>query len=454
MQPKSFISKTDSYKVSHPPLYPPDTTKVYSYWESRQTDVDLVFFGLQPLLMEHFCGEVFDNDDIDEMDIVFEEHFGRKSIYNRGGWDHILKEYNGKLPLRIKAVPEGLVVPGSNAMLTVENMDPKSAWLTNYAETLLSHLWYPTTVASNSYHIKNLMRPFVERTCDDMSSLNFMLHDFGCRGVANYEQAIVGGMAHLLSFRGTDTVPALLGTKWYYDAEAPAGYSIPATEHSTITAWGAHREKEAYLNVLKKFPTGLVACVSDSYDIFNACRNIWGHELKQEVLARDGKLVIRPDSGIPLDTVMEVLKILWTQFGGTINSKGFKVLDPHVGVIQGDGVCREVILEILTAMEKEGYAASNIAFGSGGNLLQNFNRDTYKFAIKCSYTENCFGKINVFKDPVTDPGKASKMGRLSLVKDFRGKLVTVPGCVDGDLLEVVFEEGTMVRNQYWEDIVK
>jgi len=231
-----------------------------------------------------------------------------------------------------------------------------------------------------------------------------------------------------------------------------AGFSIPAAEHSTITAWGKSKEREAYENMLDQFPAGLVAVVSDSYDIFNACQNIWGEALRDKILQRDGVLVIRPDSGDPTEILPKMFSILGDVFGFELNKKGYKLLNPKVRVIQGDGIDRETLQPILLALKNNGWSADNIAFGSGGGLLQKLNRDTSKFAIKCSEVEVGGEKRQVMKDPITDPEKRSKAGRLKLIKNA-GCYETVAESVPGeDQLKTVFENGQLMREYAFEDI--
>ena len=320
---------TDSYKVSHHVQYKPGTTRIYSYFESRSGSVFpwTVFFGLQYWLKQYLAGPVVTREKIDEAEELFNLHFGGR-VFNRRGWEHILNKHGGHLPIEIKAVPEGSVVKESNVLMTVENTDPAAFWLTNYLETLLVQVWYPSTVATQSRAMKIIILKYLALTGDE-SLIAFKLHDFGFRGVTCPEQAAIGGAAHLVNFQGTDTVAALVLLRKFY-GEKIAGFSIPAAEHSTITSWGRDHEVDACRNMLRQYPSGLVATVSDSYDIFNCCANIWGGALKQEVLARDGTLVIRPDSGDPPTIVVKVLDILGDKFGFTVNAKGYKVLCPKV----------------------------------------------------------------------------------------------------------------------------
>lgn len=452
----NFQLLTDSYKVSHWKQLRPGTTRIYSYLESRGGMFDeTVFFGLQPILQHLQQGGQF-SSSIRHARRVWKAHFHNPTIYNEAAWAEILKLHY--LPVSIKAVPEGTVVPTHNVLLTIENTDPRFPWLANWLETLLMQVWYPTTVATLSREIKKMIAKYLDDTVGDRAGLEFMLHDFGFRGVSSVESAAIGGAAHLLNFYGTDTAVALQFLENYYganilDAEAP-GYSVPAAEHSTIISWGKAREAEAYENMLNQFPDGIVAVVSDSYDIYNACTNIWGTTLKPRVMDRNGTVVIRPDSGRPSEVVARCLHLLAQKFGTSVTPKGFKVLDPHVRLIQGDGVDYDSIREILATMKDYKFAANNIAFGMGGALLQKLNRDTQRMALKCSETV-CNGEtIQVSKQPITDMGKASKAGHLALIKDANGKLITVPGPHESDLLQEVFRNGKLLQPTTLEQVRK
>jgi len=447
----NLLLLTDSYKVTHWKQYPPDTERVYSYFESRGgTFRKVLFFGLQYFLKE-YLEKGFTQADIDEADGYFKSHFGTPDLFNRQGWESMLKKYGGKLPVRIKAVPEGTRVPVSNVLMTIENTDPEFPWLTNYLETLLVQTWYPTTVATQSYEIKQVIRKLLEKT-GDPDGLPFKLHNFGLRGVSSVESAGLGGVAHLVNFMGTDTLNALVFAKKYYGHDAPA-FSIPASEHSTITSWGKDNEVYAMDNMLEQYKDcPLIACVSDSYDIYKACEELWGGKLKDKVMGRNGCLVIRPDSGDPATVILKILGILYEKFGGIINDKGYKVLDPHVRIIQGDGVNYDSICEILSAMEAEGYSADNIAFGMGGALLQRLDRDTQSFAFKCASITIDGVEKPVFKEPVTDKGKASKDGRMKLIF-YNDHLRTVKEHHQGtDILETVFENGYVTRDYTLEEV--
>lgn len=451
-----IIGQTDSYKITHWLQYPPGTKTIISYLESRGGLFDeTVMSGTNFLLKKFFVGQVFDAQCIENAEILFRKHFG-KDLFNRAGWESLLKKYGGRLPVSIKAVPEGTVINTHNVLMTIQNTDPEFFWLTNYLETLAVKMWYPISVATQSREIKKVIKKYLTDTADNLDGLNFKLHDFGYRGVI-FGGEDIGGAAHLTSFWGTDTVPALECVSKFYNADV-VGFSIPASEHSTITSWGRENEKEAYQNMLTQYPDGLVACVSDSYDIYHACRQIWGTDLKEEVLKRNGTLIIRPDSGKPETVILNVLEICGERFGFTVNSKGYKILDPHIRIIQGDGVNYDSIKLIFGQMKAKGWSADNIAFGMGGALLQNLNRDTQKFAFKCSAIDINDERRDVYKDPATDVGKRSKKGILHLVKEANGEYRTyeqdqLPAGAKDELVEV-FRDGEILVDENFEMIRK
>jgi nicotinamide phosphoribosyltransferase len=383
-----------------------------------------VFYGLQAILKEYLTKPIT-HADIDEARDLFAAH---GEPFNETGWRYIVDTHGGLLPLRIRAVPGGTVVPTHQVLVTIESTDPMAYWVPSYIETMLLRLWYPVTVATISWHVKQTIRQFLERTSDTPEAqLPFKLHDFGARGVSSAESAALGGSAHLVNFMGTDTVSGLLAARAYYH-EPMAGFSIPAAEHSTITSWGREHEVDAYRNMLRQFgrPGAIVAVVSDSYDIFHAIREHWGKTLREEVIRSGATLVVRPDSGDPVAVVHQCLELLDEAFGHTVNGKGYKVLE-HVRVIQGDGINPNSIRAILERVTSAGYATDNIAFGMGGGLLQQLNRDTQKFALKCSAARVGGTWIDVWKDPVTDKGKSSKRGRMTLLRHREyGTFRTVP----------------------------
>jgi nicotinamide phosphoribosyltransferase len=446
----NILLLTDSYKLCHHSLYEPGTEVIYSYFESRGGDFDkVVFFGLQYALKKYLAGRVVTKEMIDEAEEIVSAHLGNRNYFNRAGWVHILDKHDGRLPVLIKAAPEGSVVPTHNVLITIENTDPACFWLTNYLETLLVQTWYPCTVSTQSREMKKVILSYLNKT-GDPGLIDFNLHDFGFRGVSSVETAAIGGAAHLVNFKGTDTLAGILLAREYYN-EPMAGFSIPASEHSTITEWGRENEVGAMRNMLEKYPEGTIACVSDSYDIEKACTTYWGGILKDRVLARKGTLVVRPDSGSPPVIVCEVLDLLGKAFGAERNSKGYFVLNPHVRVIQGDGIDYAMISRILEAMEAKMWSADNIAFGSGGGLLQKLNRDTLKFAFKCSSARVNGKERDVYKEPITDRGKTSLRGRLKLVQDhgYQTRRLEQEG---DDVLIPVFRDGEMLCDQSFREV--
>jgi nicotinamide phosphoribosyltransferase len=434
------IFATDSYKSSHYLQDPAGTTGKFSYVEARSGD-GTVFFGLQAILDKYLSVPITMEDVMTAKDF-FEAH---GLPFNLAGWTRIVQGHRGFMPVRIKAVDEGLFIPAKNVLMTVEATDPELPWVGAYLETLLLRVWYPTTVATRSYLAKRVIRNAMLASCDSLDGLDFKLHDFGARGVSSGESAEIGGMAHLVNFKGSDTIEGVMGAMKYYDTAVMPGFSIPASEHSTITAWGRENEVEAYRNMLKQFgkPGKIFAVVSDSYDIFNACDRLWGTELRQAVIDSGATLVIRPDSGDPVTVICKMLRILDARFGTTINSKRYRVLN-HVRIIQGDGLHGPAeIAGILNAVLGMGFSADNIAFGMGGGLLQKCDRDTYGFAMKCSAVKVDGEWRDVFKDPITSSAKKSKKGRLMLVKsDGEYETVTEQEAAGRDnYLHTVYVEG-------------
>ena len=446
----NIILNTDSYKASHFLQYPPGTTQVMSYIEARNGGVfdKTLFYGLQIFLKEYLSKPVT-FEMIDEAEAFFKLH---GEPFNREGWEYIVRELNGKLPIHIEAVPEGTIVPTGNVLVQVWSTDPKCIWLTSYIETsLLRAVWYPSTVATVSWSAKQIIFDALIRSSDNpKTEISFKLHDFGSRGVSSNESAGIGGSAHLVNFMGSDTVQGVRYANHYYGAQM-AGFSIPAAEHSTITSWGRAGERDAYANMIAKFGDGLVAVVSDSYDLTHAVTKIWGDDLYKQVMGMKGMLVVRPDSGHPATIVLETVRNLDNSFGATVNSKGYRVLN-KVRVIQGDGINLNSIREILDTLLSAGYSADNIAFGMGGQLLQGINRDTIRWAMKCNQIIVNGEVRRVFKQPATDPSKSSKSGALKLVR-LQNHLVTVPHNADGvNIMIPVFHNGEILREYSFTEI--
>jgi nicotinamide phosphoribosyltransferase len=463
MKSENLLLLADAYKYSHYKLYVPGTTKIYSYLESRGGTFDkTVFYGLQYYLKKYLEGPAFSKEDVDEAEATLDDVFGRKGVFKRENFEYILHRYNGHLPVRIKAVPEGSVVPVHNVLMTIENTDPACFWLTNFLESLIMQVWYPSTVATLSHHIKEIISGYFHQTASPsaLPSVDYVLNDFGLRGVSSVESAALGGSAHLLSFLGSDTVYASQFAKKYYKASKVYGASVPATEHSIMTLLGKKGEREVFEHVLQAYPEGILSCVSDSYNIFDAVRNLWGDTFKEQILHRKGTLVIRPDSGDPVRTLITVFEILFEKFGFTVNEKGYKVLPSQVRVIQGDGIDHESIQGIYAALKNENISAENLVLGMGGALLQKVNRDTQKFALKCSYAEVNGQAVEVKKAPVEINAngevitsfKTSKSGRLKLVKNNGYATRRENEDSSRDELQTVFVNGIIQQEYTFEDV--
>jgi len=438
---KNPILRTDSYKFSHYQQYPAGMTKMKSYFEARGGEFDTcTLYGLQYYL------KILSSDFISYGDVEEAAEFakGHGVPFNEKGFREIVDVYGGQWPVVIKAIPEGKIVPVGTPLFTVESAydDPDVAWVPSWLETMLSRVWYPSTIATCSRESKKILKKYLDLTSDTPEEIVFKLHDFGGRGVASAEQAGLGGSAHLLSFLGTDTCEAIEFAQEYYSA-GMCGFSIPAAEHSTVTSWGKDREFDFYRNFIKTFLTDrptipgvpkLAACVSDSYNLWNAVDFWTAPEQVKQIKESGGTLVIRPDSGEPVTTLCQLFDRLEARLPMVRNQKGYLVLPPYFRVIQGDGVDRAKMEAILAALTARGYSASNIAFGSGGGLLQKVDRDTQKFAYKCFAAKVDGQWVDVYKDPATDPGKRSKTGNLD------------------EGLQVVFDRGQILKHHTFDEV--
>lgn len=436
----NIFSMTDSYKPSHYWQTPPGTEYVNMYAESRNHKIydNSLFFGLQAYLKEYLVGKIFTNEVVDEAIEILTGHIPK---FNIDAFRNLINKHNGVAPVEIWAVPEGSIVPNGNVLFQIRNTHPDAFWLPSFLDpSLIRAMWYPSTVATFSYNMRKIIESYLNKTSDNTDSLLYKLHDFGTRGVSSHESSGLGGLAHCVSFRGTDNIAALFAGKKYYNS-TNVGYSIPAAEHYTITSWGKDKEEEAYDNMLNHFaqPGSVVAIVSDSYDIENACKYIWGGSLKQKVIDSGATVVIRPDSGDPIETPVNVIEILLDKFGYSTNSKGYQVLN-NVRVIQGDGIGRNEILSILHKLCNKRISTENISFGAGDKLLQNHHRDDLGMSMKCSECIINGKSVDVFKE---SPGKKSKKGRLALVRSFR-EYKTIR---ESDLLKII-PDFTKSVNEY------
>ncbi len=501
----STINEADSYKVSHFRQYPEGTTRVASYIEARKSAYAkefgeeynyALFFGLQAFLKDHLSVPIT-QDDIDLAELLFEAH---GEPFNKEGWQYILDTHDGKLPVEIKALPEGTVADIKIAMTSIINTDDNCEWLTSYVETaLLRGVWYPTTVATQSRISKDIIGSLLEATSDNPEVIDFMLHDFGARGVSSAESAALGGMGHLVNFMGTDTVSGLLAAMRYYDSEyeellaqtpdepkkamiqllkkmkgegrpIPA-FSVEASEHSTMTIKGPDGESDQIgrlINMAKSEDGKIVSIVADSYDYFDAVENLFGDRFKQDILEagkRGSRVVIRPDSGAPVETTVKTLEILAEKYADemTLNSKGYKVLPDALRVLWGDGIDPTGVKEILEALEENNFSAENMVFGMGGGLLQKLNRDTLGFAMKASYAEIDGDHYEVFKAPKTDEltfSKRSKRGQLATIWDGHAfktienmeKMSPEERAGVKDQMRPVFRNGELLNTQEFDQI--
>lgn len=449
---------TDSYKITHHYFYPKGTKKIYSYLESRVGAEfnKTIFYGLQYIIKKYLEGKVVTQEKIDEADNLMQSHLG-EGIFNREGWQYILDEFEGMLPIEIKAVPEGTPVDVGNVLMTVENTDDKCYWLPNYLESLLLQVWYPSTIATLSAEVRKLANFYLDVTGSDKSNLDFMLHDFGYRGATSTESSMLCGSAHLLSFSGTDTIPALTIPENYYNDSNVYGFSVQATEHSVMTSLGNDGEIEQALNVIENAKNGILSMVIDSYDYRNFLNQAStdGTELNDAImkfLSIDGnKVVFRPDSGEPVSTTIDCLNILEKGFGSYNTEKGYKVFDANIGLLWGDGLNYHKIRDILFAMKSNGWAAQNIIFGMGGGLHSSVNRDTQRNAFKCSAQLRDGKWFDIFKNPL-DSSKKSKTGRFKLIKN-NGSFKTISLNDDGDdILHTVFKDGKLLIDEKYCDI--
>jgi len=461
----NVIMDSDSYKTSHWMQYPPGTEFVVSYLESRGGQFAKTRqFGYQYLIKNQFAGVVITHEMIDVAKFIIVQHMGGiPEYFNEAGWRYIVDVCGGKLPISIRIIPEGYLVEVHNALAVVINTDPRCFWLVNYLETAFHRAWYPVTVATLSGEIKKIILEFLE-TSGTPALIDFMLQDFGSRGVTCREQAMIGGASHAVNFKGSDTMVAIGMLARYYKASKVPFFSVPAAEHSTITTWTKKHEVDAVENMLDKYPTGIVSIVGDSFDIFNFCKEILGKQLREKVMRRNGVVVVRPDSsdGVKYtieSVVLSLLNILDGAFGSELNSKGYRVLPPFIRVLQGDGMNIHSLRRLCAAIVAAGWSLDNIAcFGMGGKLLQGVDRDTQRFAFKCCaiYVNGVWQEV--YKDPITDPGKTSIRG-IPHVLYRQGSGFRTMTSLDlspkyGDRLVEIFHNGEIVVETTFDEILE
>jgi len=432
----NLILASDVYKSSDWMLYPPNTEKVYSYLEAKAHGrlLEVVFFGLQYYLKEYLAGNVITKEKIDEAERIFNKSFQNDNLFNRQNWEYIVEKHDGKLPIEIKALPEGTVVNRGNVLLTIENTDPQCYWLVNFLESLLLKLWYTSTVASHIRNIKMSLLNYFNRTGTDQSLIDFKLHDFGLRDCSSIESAQLSGCAHLLSFKSTSNTPALIFAEKYYDYDEP-GYSIPVADHNAIISWGLERENAAFENALHKFPNGFLSLAGDSYNPDNVLKNSL-RQLKDKIVKRDGILLIRPYQDNP-PGLLTYLEALARNFGFEVNDRSRKFAKGNVQIIQE--ISNEMILDqILTILERNRWTLNNVIFTTGD--YQDFTRETCKFTFKSSAIFTDGQNKPVYKRPHRASAKSSRGGKLKVIfKDnFRTVSINDP---NEDELKQVFLNG-------------
>ncbi|CAB4858764.1 unannotated protein [freshwater metagenome] len=449
----NIIINTDNYKHCHYSLYPQGTEYVSSYIESRGGDFPLTMFvGLQAFLRDYLMRPVT-LEDIDEAELTCRE---QGMHFNRENWMGILNDHGGLLPVEIEAVPEGTVLPARNVLVQLINTDPKYFWATSFFETaLLRAVWYPTTIGTLSWLCKQVIKEALETTSDNTHLLRHMLHDYGARGVSSQQSAALGGLAHLVNFNQSDTVPGIIAAKKWYNAVDPSN-SGPNSEHAGFCAWGRDNEAAAMRNMLETYKeNGVALLLTDTYDHENAVKNIIGKELKEDIMNFPGLVGARPDSGDIVEVTADTTEWLMDAFGYETNSKGYKILPPYIRVVQGDGVTFSSLREVYIEMERRGFAADNAIFGMGGGLLQHVNRDTMNFGQKASAVCVNGEWRDIYKQPTGAAFKASKKGRLAL-KYENGEYETVSreSCPpDENILQPVFRNGQLLKKWDFTELI-
>lgn len=506
----------DSYKSSHRKQYSPNTEVVYSTWtprKSRESDINkVVVFGIQAFiqdyLVELFNQTFFYRKKEDVIPVIKEIMQNYTGDSDTSHWEalHDL----GYLPLEIRALPEGTLCPIRVPMATIENTKPEFYWLTNFIETIFStEVWKPMTSATIALQYRKILDSYAEKTCDNNDHVDYQGHDFSLRGMAGIDAGLSSGAGHLVSFKGSDTIPAVFWIEKYYQTKNINGSvatSIPATEHSVAETNIIELEEQfknsedprleaerAYLGRLLNdvYPSGFFSYVSDTYNLWDVCTKVLPSH-KDKIMSRDGRVVVRPDSGDPVDILCGyntktffddyrgidkpvrlrdesdtpyyneinkgVIELLWETFGGTVNSKGYKVLDPHIGCLYGDAITLERAQEICERLEKKGFASSNVVLGIGSYTYNMNTRDTFGFALKTTYGVVNGKELLLYKDPITDDGtKKSQKGRVIVLRDENGDLTYIDNLYKSewekrvnngeDELRTVFKDGKVMNTQ-------
>ncbi len=478
------LNLADGYKVDHRSQYPDGTTLVYSNWTPRKSRIEgieeVVFFGLQYFIKKYLIEDFDVNFFNQPKELVINKYKRRISAYigpDAITYEHVEALHDlGYLPVEIKALPEGTRVPIRMAMFTIKNTLPEFFWITNFLETILSCIiWMPCTSATISLEYRKILDKYALETGGDLEFVPFQAHDFSFRGMAGLEAAMMSGAAHLLNFTGTDTIPAIDFLENYYNADVEQeliGATVPATEHSVMCMGTELNEIETFERLITEiYPRGIVSIVSDTWDFWKVITE-YIPQLKQQIMMREGKVVIRPDSGDPVKIICGdpdaekgtpeykgAIECLYETFGGTISDKGFKILDQHIGLIYGDSITLERCNEICENLKKKGFASTNVVFGIGSYTYQYVTRDTFGFAMKATYGEVNGKGREIFKDPKTDDGtKKSARGLLSIHRNEKGTLEMMDQIgkeveQKGEL-RAVYKDGVLLFDQNLNDIKK
>ncbi|MFJ3393357.1 nicotinate phosphoribosyltransferase [Leifsonia aquatica] len=490
--PVAAVFDVDGYKQSHRNIFPSGTSRVLINWTNRSNkylpgSTHAVVFGVQAFAQSYLteAWAPFFAADADEVCRLFEEtllsYFGPDADISS---DHIRSLHAlGYLPLRIKALPEGTLAPIGVATLTIENTQADFFWLPNYIETALSaSIWHPATTATIALEYRELMERWAAHTGGDLSAVDFQAHDFSMRGQSSLESAAASSAGHLLSFLGSDTMSSIDWIRRYYPGDNGwVAASVPATEHSVMCIRGQRGELETFNAILDAYPTGIVSAVSDGFDLFQVVTEVITEPaLKARIMGREGKLVIRPDSGDPVDIIAGefaatdeetrntrlsneqkgVVELLWDQFGGIVNELGYKVLDSHIGVIYGDSITLERAERIFERLEAKGFASTNVVLGIGSYTYQMVSRDTLGSAVKATFAIVDGEPVDIQKDPKTagSVSKKSAKGRIALYRDESGEIYQLDQRTEGDvadpanLLQTVWEDGAFLVHQSFADV--
>lgn len=471
---------TDGYKVDHRRQYPENTTLVYSNWTPRKSRIEgideAMFFGLQYFIKKYILEEFDTNFFSKPKEEVVAAYTRRIDNYlgeNSVGTAHIAALHDlGYIPMVFKALPEGVSVPMRVPMFTMYNTQPEFFWLTNYFETILSTtVWLPCNSATIASQYRGILDNYADETSSVPEFVDWQGHDFSMRGMAALEAALISGAGHLLSFTGTDTIPAIDFLEKYYNADSSmelVGGSVAATEHSVMSMGTDSGEQDTFKRLITEvYPKGIVSVVSDTWDLWKVLTE-YIPNLKNEILSREGKLVIRPDSGDPVKIICGdpmaddenvkkgVVELLWDTFGGSVNNKGFKELNSHVGAIYGDSITLERARQICEGLKEKGFASTNVVLGIGSFTYQYNTRDTFGFAMKATYGEVGGQGRDIYKDPITDDGtKKSARGLIKVVKE-EGKYKMIDRVSwkeegQGELKEV-FRDGKILVDHHLSEI--